>query len=915
MAAIPSTSELTARISKIRDKIGRSGVGVLDVNMKDEHGKTLFYYAALLDIPGIIELFAKYHPELGELTDDEYESLSPAMRKLLAAKGYDLSSHVGIPGTPIYLLQGHGYVTPGVDPKPLPEGVIWIESALCGEVGWAGDEGDLVNNKRKVQTFFDTTPMPTTNEEKVAYRKRFNVLLKSQVYSIKFPGDPFYEGRNSLFRFFPDAKSYSISGIVPLREFDRKDLGLKEDKKATLSNSTLSEMFSKSVYPTKAEALAAYEKDREFKQYDLSYHTFLLDLASGAGTYRIAKPSNEKPVVIFQLGCRVTFAGPNRHKANPMRTFSIRRNANVLGAMTKEELTDPTATELGNRLLFYITHRQVERVEEYLKQLERVMPTAKERKAFLETKLERRKGVPASAMDLARIGLNSRDRNDEMYFYSAYKGPRSKYINKIEYLLLKTVRDDGGITKWEMTLPEAAALGDYDRVYELLLDNGFDDIDAVDDKGKTALYYAIKDKEWDAIDQLLDMGADLNAETPEGKTLLDCAIEEGDPDVIAALLDEQSATLPRAAAAGKFDLVLELLTADGVDVDKVDRKGHTALYYAKQAGNKNVIEKLIKAGAKRGVDSSVGKPVGASLPNHNLNSKLNSAFRIATEGDDIDAEDEEGKTALYYAIKFIEEDVVDQLIQLGADPNHENQHGETLLDLAIKEDDSDPRDIIDSLLDLDVPIETAIPKAAAAGKFGLVLQLLNDDRYYLGGLDEVDKNGKTALYYALKKYKPDVIKKLLEKGANVEDDELQTLVDLAILESNIVGLNLLLNVGVPVQAALPKAAAAGDFGLVLRLLNDDRYYLAGLDEIDEHGKTLLDYALKAKAKGVKGGDLEAVIAELRRKGAKEPVAKGGTRKAKRGARRTRKAKRGGQRTRKGRSLRRILRRHRTLKRK
>ena len=442
MATVISKSDALDRLEKM------SG---LNDYVKDDYGKTRLYYAALGDSLASVKTYVNNYEDLGDVTKDEYEALSPDVKSILEEEGYELiPKAAAVPKTPIYLLMGHGTVNPDVPPIPVPEGVIWIESAVCGEEGRAGDESILVTQKRKVQQFFDETPMPTTNEEKVAYRKRFNVLLKAHVYSIKFPGEPIYAGANTLFSYFPGG-FYRMSGIIPLQEFTRADLTmglLKQDKGPILANATLSEMFSKSIYPTKAKVLEEYEEDDSPDAFAINYLVFLKNIASGKKTYGIAKPSNETPVVLLNVACRATSAGPNRRPASLMRTHSFRRNANVLGTMTKEELTDPRSTELGNRLMFYITHRQVERVEEYLKQLERVMPTAAERSAFLEAKIDRRRGDPASAMDLVRIGFQQVDgRNESIMFNSSYKGPRDRYIEKMAKRLDASVRDDGGYTK------------------------------------------------------------------------------------------------------------------------------------------------------------------------------------------------------------------------------------------------------------------------------------------------------------------------------------------------------------------------------------------------------------------------------------------------------------------------------------
>lgn len=132
------------------------------------------------------------------------------------------------------------------------------------------------------------------------------------------------------------------------------------------------------------------------------------------------------------------------------------------------------------------------------------------------------------------------------------------------------LRDAGAVP----TLPEAAALGDTERI-ETLLRRDPDDVAAVGPDGATALHLAAHFGHVDAMRVLLQGGADANVCTEHG-----------------------FANTPlHAAAAGRQTEAIQVLLESGADVNARDRNGYTALHVAAVGGDREAVRALLDAGA------------------------------------------------------------------------------------------------------------------------------------------------------------------------------------------------------------------------------------------------------------------------------------------------------------------------------
>jgi ankyrin repeat protein len=264
------------------------------------------------------------------------------------------------------------------------------------------------------------------------------------------------------------------------------------------------------------------------------------------------------------------------------------------------------------------------------------------------------------------------------------------------------------------------------------------------------------------IDLLLAAGVDVNAPDQRGRSALIAAALARDWSTVARLIaaganvqhaDETGLTPLMAAAMGGNLVTAQELLSRGADPTATDRGGHTALHYAIGAGQLSLVDRLLQTNLPFPPDCCEGKDLVAhALETHNeeiietilsratpltrwsheacdvLNGALhNSNLRLAKSliskhtAPPTPAED--AQPYLAYAVARGDLKLLQTLLECGADPN-------VTLDSA---DDADFR--------------TAIAKSAV--------------RYYL------DKSpGITPLMVAAGCARPDHVKVLLEHGAN-----------------------------------------------------------------------------------------------------------------------------------------------------
>lgn len=279
--------------------------------------------------------------------------------------------------------------------------------------------------------------------------------------------------------------------------------------------------------------------------------------------------------------------------------------------------------------------------------------------------------------------------------------------NMVEFLLQNGAVLDHKDNEGKTVLISAARHSDRDMV-ALLLDQGAD-LHEKDHTGTTALMMAATQWESDIPELLLEKGADIHEKNNFGDTALMFAAEERNKDTVkllatrGAAVDEKSAqavkskrkagenfSVPVTAvsvlvdAANKGDLaaVTALLDEHGsAIINQKNIHGWMPLIWAIRGGHKDIVELLIDRGADinaRGGDRMTPLMQAAA--------ELRADFveLLLKKGASTEGQDESnGMTALMWAVANEgNKEIVEMLLEHGADLDVEDHEGETALEQA-----------------------------------------------------------------------------------------------------------------------------------------------------------------------------------------------------------------------------------------
>ena len=239
----------------------------------------------------------------------------------------------------------------------------------------------------------------------------------------------------------------------------------------------------------------------------------------------------------------------------------------------------------------------------------------------------------------------------------------------------------------EPPLLNAAKAADTNRIRVLIEQRA--DVNQAEADGTTALHWAVRRDEADAVDLLLRAGARVDAANRYGVTPLSLACTNGSVAVVERLL-RAGANPNLALPAGETPLMtaartgvaaaVRTLIAHGAAVDAIEGwRGQTALMWAASEGHAATIQALIDAGADPAVRSKAGSTplLFASRDGHiqAIRELLAAGARAADKTAD-------GTPALVLAIINGHFDAAALLLDHGADPNAPDARGSALHALA-----------------------------------------------------------------------------------------------------------------------------------------------------------------------------------------------------------------------------------------
>ena len=251
--------------------------------------------------------------------------------------------------------------------------------------------------------------------------------------------------------------------------------------------------------------------------------------------------------------------------------------------------------------------------------------------------------------------------------------------------------------------------------------------------GDAPLTAAVKAGDVSAVRALIKSGADVNARGGDGSTPLLWAAHQSHPEIARALI------------------------AAGATVDAVNDYGVTPLLEASRTGDAVMVDALLQGGA----DPSRAHPEGETpLMAAARAGSLPAVRALLTRGADVNAAERFQQTsALMWAAAEGHGDVVDVLLEAGANPNHQGY----ITSLTERHNADHPTGGM-----------TALMLAARNGDDALVRRLVK------GGADVNLKNGDGASAAMLAIYNDrfDVAATLLELGSDANDGSLYVAVEM-----------------------------------------------------------------------------------------------------------------------------------------
>ncbi|POR36793.1 Pfs, ankyrin repeats & 6-phosphofructo-2-kinase [Tolypocladium paradoxum] len=378
---------------------------------------------------------------------------------------------------------------------------------------------------------------------------------------------------------------------------------------------------------------------------------------------------------------------------------------------------------------------------------------------------------------------------------------------------LRTLQDHGAffdrIDKAGRTPLHWAAQSGQSTTCSMLLDSQSVDHSAEDHDRQTPFWYALSNGQLQIMDQLLDVGVDIDGRNKHGQTPLFWMAKEGKAaDTIIPKLLEHGSVINQADADGRTPLywaamegntaAVSILAEKGANVNQADSSGRTPLARAAERRHEGAVQKLLDAGAdvNQADDSKFCYPLalaaewgcyavaqqllasGAKI--NGLGNQQETPMLLAAaagqkkitkllldNGAEVDHTDSYCRTPLRWAAEKGHDEIVAQLLDKGADINYPDRSNDTPLFAAAEHGHNFT---VMTLLDRGAEVnhqnkygQTALSRAAERGFDDVVKQLL----LHGAEVDLADSSNKTALACAAGKGHVAIVNQLLDKGADV----------------------------------------------------------------------------------------------------------------------------------------------------
>lgn len=222
----------------------------------------------------------------------------------------------------------------------------------------------------------------------------------------------------------------------------------------------------------------------------------------------------------------------------------------------------------------------------------------------------------------------------------------------------------------------------------LLLDPPNAGINIRTDGGLTALHLAVREGNIEAVEALLDRGADIEVLSPGLETPLYFAMKSENAQLVECLLRHGAA--PNAETLGLMPLQMAAIVGDeemarllldyGADASITAPGTREPLFLAVGYSKANVLKLLLDRGADPNSFSSEDPPTVLHLAAQAGN--IEAVQILLNEGAKVDPRDFEGATPLFRAVDGGHLEVIKMLLQRGANTRTWRSDGVSVLDLA-----------------------------------------------------------------------------------------------------------------------------------------------------------------------------------------------------------------------------------------
>jgi ankyrin repeat protein len=219
-------------------------------------------------------------------------------------------------------------------------------------------------------------------------------------------------------------------------------------------------------------------------------------------------------------------------------------------------------------------------------------------------------------------------------------------------------------------------------------------LDALDRTGRAAIHYAAQGGHSDAVEALLELGADVDARTSDGTTALHLAVDGNHEAVVEVLflykcnvnlVDDLGFTAVHRATAAGHALILSMLVDQSADLAVESGKGWAALHVASFYGSVNITSILLQGtcNINRAARQNGWTPLHCGA----IAGSTDVVKLLLQHGAAVSYGSPSGVTALQLACTEGHEDVAKELLRFGAEPEVTGEVDDAIRELLESADD------------------------------------------------------------------------------------------------------------------------------------------------------------------------------------------------------------------------------------